>query len=419
MRVLMLTQFYAPITGGEERHVQDLSRALAARGHHVAIATLASEGCPEYEIDHDVHIYRLGSTLQRAGWLFKDAQRRHVPPLPDPALTWKLRRLIAHEQPDIIHAHNWLGYSVLPLKQWSRAKLIVTLHDYSLQCAKKRLMYYDEPCSGPGLAKCLRCCHEHYGPVKGSVTVLGNWLMSAVERSVADMFIAVSHATADGNGLHENNDVPLRIIPNFVSPPQEAQQIDCESYLAQLPPAGYLLFVGDLSHQKGIHVLLKAYAEVPQAPPLVLIGRRFPETPTTPPPNVFILDSWPHQSIMEAWRHCSIALAPSVWPEPFGIVAIEAMSSGHPVIASDIGGLRDIVIDGETGFRVPPNDAAALRRAIEQLLADPELRQRFGEAGRRRVAEYQANAIVPLIENVYWEVLGIQTEHAQHHYQQL
>jgi glycosyltransferase involved in cell wall biosynthesis len=221
------------------------------------------------------------------------------------------------------------------------------------------------------------------------------------------MFLAVSHATAYGNGLHENNNIPVRVIPNFVSERPDDQPIDCKPYLAQLPPPGYLLFVGDLSREKGLKVLLRAYAKLQQAPPLVLIGRHFPETPTTPPPNVVILESWPHQAVMEAWRRCSIALTPSIWPEPFGIVAIEAMSSGRPVIASDIGGLRDIVIDGETGLRVPPGNDGALCQAIERLLADPGLRERLGQAGRRRAAEFQASAIVPRIEQVYWDVLGV------------
>jgi glycosyltransferase involved in cell wall biosynthesis len=233
------------------------------------------------------------------------------------------------------------------------------------------------------------------------------------------MFLAVSHATATGNGLCED-EAALCIIPNFVSEWQDAHSIDCAPYLAQLPPAGYLLFVGDLSREKGIKVLLKAYAELQQAPPLVLIGRRFPETPVEPLPNVHILESWPHQAVMEAWRRCSIALTPSIWPEPFGIVAIEAMACGRPVIASDIGGLRDIVIDGETGLRVPPGDASALRQAIERLLADPDLRRQFGEAGRRHVAEYQASAIVPRIEQIYRDVLqNGNTAYDQHHHQQL
>ena len=405
MRILMLAQFYAPITGGEERHVQDLSIALAARGHQVAVATLGHEGCADFEIDRGVRVYRIRGTLQRAAWLFKESGRRHVPPVPDPELTWALRHVIACERPDIVHAHNWLVHSFLPLKRWSGAKLVVTLHDYSLLCAKKRLMVRGAPCDGPGIGKCLGCTRQHYGLAKGSLTVVGNWVMGAVERRAVDLFLCVSRATAAGNGL-DHRCKTLQIIPNFVPDDIGLPRTDCESYAAQLPADGYLLFVGDLSREKGVDVLLAAYAGLTNAPPLVLIGRRLPDTPSLLAPNVVALDSWPHDAVMEAWRRSSMALVPSTWAEPFGIVAIEAMAYGRPVIASDIGGLRDIVVDGETGFRVVPGDPAALRQAIGRLLADPELREWMGCAGQRKVAEFRASAVVPRIEQAYRAVIG-------------
>jgi glycosyltransferase involved in cell wall biosynthesis len=406
MRILMLAQFYAPITGGEERHVQDLSRALAAGGHDVAVATLACEGCPDFEIDHGVRVYRLQGTLQRATWLFSESRRRHVPPLPDPELVWGLRRVVARERPDIVHAHNWLVYQFLPLKRWSGAKLIVTLHDYSLRCAEKHLMYRDEQlCSGPGLTKCFNCTWQHYGPLKGSVTLLGNQAMGALERLATDLYLAVSEATAAGNGLTDDQ-AALEVIPNFVPDQAAGQPIDCEAYLAQLPPDGFLLFVGDLSREKGIEVLLAAYAYLKDAPPLVLIGRRLPDTPQVLPGHVVALGNWPHQAVMEAWRRCQIAVVPSTLAEPFGIVAIEAMSCGRPVIASDIGGLRDIVAHEETGLRVAPGDAVALQQALARLLAEPDLGRRLGEAGRQRVAAFSVSAVVPRIEQAYQTVLG-------------
>ncbi len=405
MRILMLAQFYAPITGGEERHVQDLSCALVARGHDVAVATLGRDGCLESEIDQGVRVYRLRGTLQRAARLYRESERRHVPPLPDPELTWALRRVVARERPDIVHAHNWLLHSFLPLKRWSGAKLVVTLHDYSLRCAKKRLMYCGAPCDGPGARKCLSCAGRHYGPVKGSVTTVGNWVMGAVERRAVDSFLAVSHATAIGNGLDKGQKT-FQVIPNFVPDDLGTRRGDCAAYLAQLPADDYLLFVGDLSREKGIDVLLAAYAELANAPPLVLIGRRLPDTPAMLPCNVIALDSWPHEAVMEAWPRSCIALVPSTWAEPFGIVAIEAMACGRPVIASDIGGLRDIVVDGETGFRVPPGDPPALRQAIECLLADPELQERMGQAGKRKVTEFRASAVVPRIEQAYRNVMS-------------
>ena len=108
MRILMLTQFYPPYIGGEERHVRNLSAHLAARGHEVAVATLGNLDLPAVEQDEGVRVYRIRGTMQRATWLFSDSGRRHAPPFPDPELSLELRRIIAPERPQIVHAHNWL-----------------------------------------------------------------------------------------------------------------------------------------------------------------------------------------------------------------------------------------------------------------------------------------------------------------------
>jgi glycosyltransferase involved in cell wall biosynthesis len=321
--------------------------------------------------------------------------------------------VIGHEQPDIVHGHNWIVHSFLPLKSWSGARLVMSLHDFSLACAKKTLMFAGMPCSGPGFTKCLSCAGEFYGPAKGIPTTLGNWGMGAVERSLVDIFLPVSQATAAGNGL-VGSKLRYEVIPNFVPDTIGADDGDTaaiEHHLAQLPSGDYLLFVGDLRRDKGIDVLLEAYQGLADAPPLVMIGRRLDETPTELPPNVRILESWPHQAVMAAWRRSMLALAPSIWNEPFGIVVIEAMAAGRPVIASRIGGLPDIVVDGESGLLVPPGDAAALRAAIARLIADPELRARMGQAGHARVDRFRVSTVVPKIESVYRTLLEHGTRH--------
>ena len=78
---------------------------------------------------------------------------------------------------------------------------------------------------------------------------------------------------------------------------------------------------------------------------------------------------------------------------------------GRPVIASCVGGLPDIVVDGRTGFLVPPGDWRALREAIKRLLDDPSLRERMGAIAKQRVVEFQARTVIPRIEQVYQDVL--------------
>jgi glycosyltransferase involved in cell wall biosynthesis len=407
VRILMATDFYWPFVGGVEQHVRSLSAALAARGHSVAVATLQHGDLPAFERDGDVRVYRLRASVERASWLFKNPGRPWAPPVADPELALGLRRVIAHERPDVVHGHDWLARSFLPLKPWSGARLVVSEHYYTLSCAKKNLMYRGAPCDGPGLRKCLACASEHYGAAKGVPVTLGNWAMAAAERAAVDMFVSVSRATAIGNGLPAAGP-RARVIPNFV--PDDlgaADESEVAEYLAQLPPDGFLLFVGDLRAMKGLDVLLEAYRRLIAPPPLVLIGKVWPETPAELPPGVVVLRDWPNRAVMAAWRRCGIAVAPSVWPEPFGIVLIEAMASARPVVGSRIGGIPDIVEDGVTGLLVPPGDAEALRAALARLLADPALRERMGQAGLRRVERFKVAAVVPQIEQVYADVLAV------------
>jgi glycosyltransferase involved in cell wall biosynthesis len=400
MRILMLTQFYQPIVGGEEQIVKDLSVELVRRGHEVAVVTLWQEGFQDFEIDQGVRIFRIHSSTQRATWLYSDTQRRHAPPWPDPEAMWALHRILDQVEPEIVHAHNWLMYSFLPLKRQSQARLLLSLHDYSLSCSKRRLVYQGSPCDGPSFIKCLACAREHYGSAKGIPTVMGHRLMSSPVKSAVDMFLPVSRAVAIGNGIISSS-LPFRVIPNFVPDILDEDQVESETYTAQLPDGDFILFVGDLSRDKGIHILLNAYANLENAPPLVLIGRKCKDTPTEFPPNVLFLNSWPHAAVMAAWRRCSFAVAPSVWPEPFGIVVLEAMAAGRPVIASRIGGLPDVVVDAETGFLVPPGDPIALQEALERLLADQDLREQLGQAGLRRVEQFRAGVVIPRIEQIY------------------
>jgi len=105
---------------------------------------------------------------------------------------------------------------------------------------------------------------------------------------------------------------------------------------------------------------------------------------------------WVDQDQLPALYHQgAISLVPSTWMEPFGITAVESMAAGLPVVASRIGGLETSVVDGETGYLLPPGDVDAMTDALRKLLADPCLRKRLGEAGRRRVEqEYDWDVLV-------------------------
>jgi glycosyltransferase involved in cell wall biosynthesis len=249
----------------------------------------------------------------------------------------------------------------------------------------------------------MACASKHYGTIKGKSIYLSNQAMSHLERKSVDMFLAVSQVTAVYNGL-AGSGLPYQVVPNFIPDDLGSEQDSHNPLLDQLPKDGYLLFVGDLSSEKGIKVLLQAYKSLKNAPPLVLIGRRTSDTPNELPPNVLMMGSWPHGAVMQAWKRSCISLVPSVWNEPFGMVVIEAMSEGRPVIASHTGGIPDIVTHGVSGLLITPGEVESLQQAIELLLARPEMREQMGKAAKLRSTEFLASLVVPRIELIYQSI---------------
>jgi hypothetical protein len=98
-----------------------------------------------------VQVYRVRGTVHRANHLlFSDPGRGYAPPFPDPELAAGLRRVVREVRPDVVHAHNWLVYSYLPIKRWAGVPLVATMHDFGMACAKWTMIYRDAACSGPG-----------------------------------------------------------------------------------------------------------------------------------------------------------------------------------------------------------------------------------------------------------------------------
>jgi glycosyltransferase involved in cell wall biosynthesis len=401
LRILLIAQFYPPVIGGVEVHVQALARGLAARGHDVHVATLATgdSGVGE-RIDEGVRVHALQGAVQRMGFLFT-TERRHAIPLADPQIVSGLRRLAADFSPDIVHAHNWLGRSFVPLKRSVGAPYLVSLHDSGRICTQGRMMYRGvELCTGPTVRRCLECCAVQFGAPKGTVTYLGNRLARRGEAAAVDLFLPVSNAVAESNRLPQDA-LPYEVVPNFA--------VDAEPFtrgedplLAELPSEPFVLQVGDVVADKGTDVLFKAYREVPSPPPLVLIGRITAEMRRSLPAGAIALGPWPHELVLEAWRRSLFGTMPSLCLDACPTVTFEAMAAGKPVIASALGGLLDQVLDQETGLFVPPGDASALAKAMALLASDARMRARMGEQARSRFeAEFRADVVIDRIEAVY------------------
>jgi len=153
-------------------------------------------------------------------------------------------------------------------------------------------------------------------------------------------------------------------------------------------------------------VLLDAYRGLTDLAPLVMIGSQHTASSIDLPPEVIVARNVAHEDVMAAWAHSAVGVVPSLWPEPFGQVAVEAMAARKPVVASAIGGLPDVIVDGETGLLVPPGDPAALRLALRELLLDPARRTRMGEAGHERARLFTVGVVADRIEQLYHDICG-------------
>jgi glycosyltransferase involved in cell wall biosynthesis len=157
----------------------------------------------------------------------------------------------------------------------------------------------------------------------------------------------------------------VRVIPSGVAiPPQVGREAE--------PPE--VLYAGRLSLEKGVLELVDAA----QGLNLVVAGDG-PLRDRVPSARGFVQ----HDELQRLYDRAAVVACPSR-REGFGVACLEAMAHGRPVVATRVGGLQDLVVDGETGILVPPRDPSALRDALERLLGDPELRRRLGAAGRER-----------------------------------
>ena len=413
MRILLLAQFFPPDIGGEERHVFNLANTLADRGHQVTVATQCMAGVPDEEVlPSGVHVRRFATMAMRLPHVYSTSRSHHLP-TPDPLGVRELARIVRRVRPDVIHAHNWIVNSALALRRRSATKppfgLVLTLHDYSQVCATKRLMRASSICEGPAIARCLPCATSHYGPIVGPVTAAATAAMRPWKDRAIDHVVSVSRAVAEGN--HIATGPANSIIPNFVPdsallpPTSDVTRAPGQRTWPAMPEQDFLLFVGDLSNEKGVQTLLRAYELLgSDRPPLLLVGRPTPDTPTRLPDGAEVHLEWPHEDVQIAFRHCISAVLPSVWPDPCPTTVLEAMASGRPVVTTSVGGISDMIVDGESGLLVPPGDQAALAAAIRRVLADGELRSRLSVGAQTKVRTFTASAVAEQLESVYERV---------------
>ena len=401
MRILMLAQFYPPVIGGEERHVRNLSVELASRGHDVHVACLDVGRTPV--VDPGVTVHPLPNVGVKIPALYPTADRPLALPVPDPYVSRGLARLVAELRPDVVHAHNWIINSYLPLAAARRLPLVYSLHDYSHVCPTKRLMFEDAPCSGPGLRKCFTCTTDWYGAGRGPVIQSMVRSGRPIRNRVVDVFTPVSTFVGEANRLTEQG-VRWQVVPNFV--PDSLLELSDVPRDPALPGGDYLFYAGDVSEQKGVDTLLSAYAALdPESrPELLMVGREAMDLSALPA-GARAEGKWEHDRIVSGFVHATAAVLPSRWPDPCPTTVLEAMALGAPLVTTHMGGIADMVVDGESALVVPPGDPTATATALRQILEDPARAGRLAARARVEVKRYLQSRVAADFEEIYASLL--------------
>ena len=366
MRILLVNDYGSP-TGGAEIMTLALREGLRQRGHDARMfsssAGLAGEvGGPDY---------LCYGTRSRFRTLLQVA---------NPWAYFGLRRVLRSFKPDVVHVRMFLTQLsplILPLLRSTAAVYHVVW--YRPICfTGTKLLPDASPCRQPS----GRACYTNgCVPLRDWAALrLQMWLWRRW-RGVFRSVVANSHALRESLEAHGLDGV--EVIHNGVPANPRV------SVLSEQP---FAVFAGRLVSEKGVDVLLNAFSMVVRGLPeaRLMIAGDGPARPALEALNstlglterVTFSGHVPNADLDSVFRGAWLQVVPSRWAEPFGLVAVEAMMRACAVVGSDSGGLREIVKSGATGWLVPPDDPAALARAISDILSDRGKAEVMGRSGR-------------------------------------
>lgn len=293
----------------------------------------------------------------------------------------RVTHLIQDEKPDLLHCHNiyhQLTPSIINAASRQKIPVVLTLHDFKPICPVYSQLWNGELCTkcseGRYEALLMQRCAD--GSIGRSALLWAEARYHAAARSYerVNMFIAPSRFMRDAVVRRLGKDKVIH-IPNGI----DASRIEVSDH-----DEGFVLYLGRLSPEKGVETLLRAHAADNAAWRLVIAGSgplledlqsRFPLAEFT--------GYLTGKALETRLRGASVVVMPSKARENCPLSILEAMAHAKPIVASRMGGVPELVRDGETGFLFEPNNAQQLSNCVRTLLGDYDLRKKFGRRARR------------------------------------
>ena len=313
----------------------------------------------------------------------------------------RLQQVLDDFEPHVVHVNDVTDPDLLRLVAAS-GRGVMTVQDHRFFCPGQGKVDSDgEPCLEPmDDDRCLGCLHDpRYGHKMLELTRQRLDALAGMRRITVLSRYMASELAAAAPDL-----APIEVLPPFVDGLEEPDE-------CRVVSKRHHLLAGRLSVHKGLEVALRA-AGMLRGLPLVVAGDGpltdlVQQAAARDGSGVRFVD-WADRARLEELMSgaCSLWL-PSLWGEPFGIVGIEALSRGVPVIAARVGGVEDWLTHKRHGLLVTPGSAMELCRAADRLAGDPHLARELGRRGRRRVArDFDAGALMDRLVRLYQEVAG-------------
>jgi len=369
MKVGLFTEWYLPIRGGVSSHVSGLYKELKRRGHEVKIFTKRSKFRQERKSTEE-DVVELNPTFP--------LDLPILPPSGDETL-----KVISSYDLDIVHSHH--AFTATPLAGLSYAEKLGiprVLTNHSIPAGK------------------------HDGYFWETVGNLAYPVRYYINK--AEVVIAVSKAAANFISFFVDY-APIKIIPNGIDTSKFKPNFDKENKELRI------LFVSRLVHRKGPHLLIRAFKRVIKKfdnVSLTFVGSGYMKGTLEElamslniTNKIKFLGDVPDESLPQVYSESDIFVLPSLHAESFGLVLLEAMASGLPVVATNVGGIPEVLEDGKEGFLVKP-DERSIADALIKLLEDENLRKAMGKNGRKKAVEkYDWKNVGEKIEETYKELL--------------